>query len=436
MARHGQIIVYEHVTPPPRHRGSDPSCFFTDRFNLAEGWYALRAHVMPPPMPPAGARLTIDIRDLDSAASVGRRSWAVDGRFADDADHLMLAFALAAPARLEIRVTVSGGAEGFFLRAVKVKRADRGDTQDWTSTHGQWDWPLDRIANVIVGISGACPASCIHCPTNKDWLPVPRGQVMSDAIFDRLVQGLVDCGLPVTHTVSFGLFGEPLLDRHLAERIRRLRAAVPAPRYVINTTGAVLGPRQEAALAEVDMVAIHLESLIPETYDRIMAPLKLARVKPQIERIVAIMGERASLSFPVHRDNVAETPAIEAWWRGLGGGEIWHQTFSNRLTLSREVLDLHLAPVTGACTQDIAYDLPIDWDGALVTCCSDFAKRSNLGSLATATLPELIRDERRRLFLQMLKNRDWQRATVCRTCLFDDPAATREAVAAARAARG
>ncbi len=74
----------------------------------------------------------------------------------------------------------------------------------------------------------------------------------------------------------------------------------------------------------------------------------------------------------------------------------------------------------------------LDGDGRLLTCCNDFPKRSDLGSHATASLPELLKDERRRRLFRQLRNRDWQQIEGCRTCLFDDPQATQ---AAARAAR-
>jgi hypothetical protein len=56
---------------------------------------------------------------------------------------------------------------------------------------------------------------------------------------------------------------------------------------------------------------------------------------------------------------------------------VTNQTFSNRLSMAPDVVGLHMAPVTGACTDDLAYDLIIDWDGPLLTCCSDFAKKAS-----------------------------------------------------------
>ena len=56
-----QAILYEHVTPPPRHRPwlADPAGageFFAEEASLPAGHHAARAQVMLPPEPPPGAR--------------------------------------------------------------------------------------------------------------------------------------------------------------------------------------------------------------------------------------------------------------------------------------------------------------------------------------------------------------------------------------------
>jgi radical SAM protein with 4Fe4S-binding SPASM domain len=446
-ARQGQAIVFEHVTPPSCWRPplADPGgagFFFAQRTRLPAGAFAARFQIMLPfaAPPPAGARVVMEVLrlDADPPEFAARGVWSADAAgFAErEADRLMLDFALEAEAPVEVRSWASADAGAYRLRAVKVQRADRGAAAlDWSGTHGTLDrWPLDRIRNVVVGNSGVCTASCLHCPTNKPWLPVARGEVMPDRVFDRLLQGLVECGLPITGAIGFGLFADPLTDRQLARRIRQVKAALPGVPVTVSTTGAAFAPRQAEVVEAADAIGVHVESLVPETYERLMAPLRFDRVIPRVEALVRLAGPKARLAVPVHRENLADVPALEAWWAGLGGGAVTHQPFSNRLSAAPEVLGLHLSPVAGACTQDLAYDLVVDWDGRLVNCCSDFARASDLGSLQRSTLPELIADARRERLFRLLRERDWQRIEGCRTCLFDDPVATQDAVASARAA--
>lgn len=440
-------ILHEHVTPPPRLRPppadpAGPGHFYREPLRLPAGRHVARFQAMlpPAPPPPGGVRLAVEILRLDGErpTSVARRAWTVDAGFDPaTADHLMLEFALEAELPVLLRAWASAQAGGFRMRAVRIRRAGPGGggAAGWHGTDARLDrWPLERIRHVTIGNSGACTASCLHCPTNKAWLEVPRGAVMSDRIFGRLVEGLATCGLPVEGPIGFGLFGDPLLDRNLAARIRRVKAALPGVPVTVSTTGAAFVPRQEPVLEAADSIGVHVESLVPETYERLMAPLRFDAVIPRVERLVRLAGPKAVLALPVHRLNVAEVPRLEAWWRSLGGGRVEHLPFTNRAAMTPGVPEMHLAPVAGACTQDLASDLVVDWDGRLVTCCNDFPRRGDLGSLATATLPELLADARRERLYRLLKGREWQRIEGCRTCLFDAPAETRAAVRRAREA--
>lgn len=429
-------IVFEHVTPPPRHRPgladpAGPGVFFAQRARLPAGRLAARYQVMLPDPLPLGAEIATTIGVPGEAEIVARRFWRVDAALAEGADDLFLDLALPEAREVEIRCWASTRAGAFRLRAVTVRQAGHGPPAAWTGTHGRLDrWPLDRLRSVMIGNSGVCTASCIHCPTNKPG--TPAGSVMTDRVFARIVEGLVESGLPIEGAIGFGVYADPLTDRKLAQRIRMVKDALPGVPVTISTTGAAFVPRQEAAIALADSVGVHVESLDPATYDRLMTPLTHARVIPRIEALVRFAGTKAVLAVPVHRDNVAGIPALEAWWAGLGGGRVELQPFTNRLSMAEAVTRLHLAPVGGACTQDLAYDLIIDWDGRLLSCCNDFHKRSDLGSVAETPLPALIADARRERFFQLLRTRHWQKIEVCRTCLFDDPVATREAVEAAR----
>lgn len=430
-----QDIVFQHVTPPPRWRpagaesaGAGP--FFAQHADLPAGLFQARFQVMLPDPPPIGARVGVSARRPGEAAVLTRREAPVDAALVETgADWLMLEFTLPEATPVVLHAWISTGAVATRLRAVTVQRAPApGAVLDWRSPHGvRQTWPLTALRTVTIGNSGVCTASCLHCPTNKPWLPVPRGEPMGAAIFDRILDGLVACGLPIEGGITFGLYADPMTDRHLSARVRRVKQALPGVPVTISTTAAAFAPRHAEAVALADGIGVHIESLDPATYDRLMAPLTLARVMPRIEALVRQAGRRAHLSLPVHRGNAGEVAAMRAWWRDLGGGQVMAQPFSNRLSLRPEVLGLHLAPVTGACTQDLAADLIIDWDGRVLACCSDFARESDLGSVAERGLPALIEDQRRARMFRLLHGRDWQRMGICRRCQFDDPVATRAA---------
>jgi hypothetical protein len=422
-----QDILFDHVAPSPEWRppvsdAAGPGGFFVQTITLPAGRLAIRAQIMTPADPPPGATVTITLRHAGQpyAPPLASTNWRGAADTPGDADHLYLACDLPAETLVELHAYSSHAVGAFRMRAVTVRRGEIGAPASWThSDPGHDTWPLPGIRNVIIGNSGICTASCGHCPTNKPWLDVPATRVMSDHIFERIVTGLVDCGLPIG-CIGMGLFGDPMTDRKLTERVLRLKSALPDVPVTISTTGAAYAARHQGAIEAAHSVAVHIESIDPETYARLMAPLRLDKVRPRIEALVAAAPGKAILAVPIHRDSLPGLPALEHWWRDIGGHGQVHQLFSNRLQTLDAVQGLHLAPVPGVCGQDLVSDLVIDWDGLLLTCCSDFARRKPLGSLADNTLPEVLADERRRMLFHRLRQRDWQSVGLCRSCLFDD----------------
>jgi hypothetical protein len=239
----GNRILFEHTTPPPWTRPAlaeptGPGGFFRQDLALPAGPMAARIQVMPLPAVPEGTVIEARLTTCDDGRVVAEGRWTWSRATPATTDWLMLRFDLSAPEALVLTCAASARADAVFLRSFKVMEARPGVAEDWATTHAQLDrWPLDRLRSVMIGNSGVCTASCLHCPTNKPWLAVPKPGVMSDRIFDRLVDGVVACGLPVTASIGFGLFADPLTDRKLAARIRRLKAALPGVPVTISTTG-------------------------------------------------------------------------------------------------------------------------------------------------------------------------------------------------------
>ena len=179
--------------------------------------------------------------------------------------------------------------------------------------------PSDYIRNLIIGTTGVCNASCIHCPTNKIFPSARWTGDMSMGLFSSLVDQILAAEMFITGYISLGLFGDGLVDRYVVDRASRLHAAFPYASLHVNTNGAAYNPRRHASLASlVDTLAIHIETLDEEKYARIMEPLKLPNVLPKIRRMIEDMPAIATIVSPVHRDNVDELPLIKAYFNNRG----------------------------------------------------------------------------------------------------------------------
>ena len=73
----------------------------------------------------------------------------------------------------------------------------------------------------------------------------------------------------------------------MVERVRLLRTYFPRDYLAICTNGAVYNRARHAELAKyASVMTLHVDSLDPEVYAKLMSPLRLPRVLPKIQQII------------------------------------------------------------------------------------------------------------------------------------------------------
>lgn len=279
--------------------------------------------------------------------------------------------------------------------------------------------PADEIRNFIIGSTGVCNASCIHCPTNKLRPSARWASEMRMELFESLIDQIRDNQIFVTGHISLGLFGDGLLDRNVVERAKRLRAAFPHSPLHVNTNGAAYNSSRHAPLGSiVDIMAIHIETLDQEKYRRLMEPLQLDHVLPKIHQIIDDMPEIASIASPVHRDNVGEIAQIKEHFAERGVRNMIFTPVSNRCSRDEIFQELALTPGSGSCAEEVMLDLIVDWDGTVLACCNDFLRQEPIGNLTRSSLIEILTGAPRRRFFDALRSGAWEDIETCRTCKF------------------
>jgi len=252
--------------------------------------------------------------------------------------------------------------------------------------------PLRALRYVIIGTTGLCNASCIHCPTNKPETEAAPRNTMTMELFEKLVRELRDGGFIISEQVSFGLFGDGLVDPHVVERARMLKQALPGTRISVNTNGAAFNPAKHAALRRwVSRISLHIESLRPEVYARLMAPLRLDRVLPKCDAILRSFRGKVAISVPVSRLNLDELDSIREYFQARGAVKVGFDPLSSRCSENQRLFrSLALDPQPIRCGPQVLDDLIVDCDGAVLVCCQDFARREVIGNLAESSLEEIL----------------------------------------------
>jgi len=244
---------------------------------------------------------------------------------------------------------------------------------------------------------------------------------MSMALFRKIVDGIADLGLPITDQVSFGLFGDALVDPLVVQRAAFLHARWPDARISVNTNGAAFNAKKHAALNDyVFTIALHCESLVPETYDDLMRPLRAERVFPKFEAILETFPGKVLVSVPVSKRNLEELPTIREWFLTRGAKEVAFDALSSRCAEDRSVFNsLALDPHPIRCPPEIMDDLIVDCDGQILACCQDFQRIEGIGSLQTESLADVLVGLRRSNLRKLLAEGRHEEMATCSRCYAD-----------------
>ncbi|MGX9965188.1 tetratricopeptide repeat protein [Roseomonas sp. F4] len=277
---------------------------------------------------------------------------------------------------------------------------------------------------VCFGTTGTCNASCAHCPTNKPETALSPRHPMPMALFEGILRQMAEHHFSIFGQISLGLFGDGLVDPMVVQRVRMARELFPEAVISVNTNGAAYNPQRHRPLFDsVTHIALHVESLVPETYGQLMAPLRLERVLPKVEAVLRDFPGKVNVSVPVSRLNRAELPAIRAWFLERGANGVAFDGLSSRCSRDRTVFDrlsLHATPIR--CRPDEIFDnLIIDCDGAVMICCADFERREPVGNLAQDSLIDTLLSPARREVLELFAAGRHAERESCRLCYGDAP---------------
>ena len=417
-----------HEPQPSRFGNGHAGYFFQYRNRLFEpGNYVLRFHIQADEDAVKDRKGVLKLQCIDPSAPIFMRRVAnlavrIGPELIAKGDDLILRFTIRKKCRLIIRGHVTQGLGRILLRSVQAHRQNPGEIIDYDNTPAQFKrWPRTRIRGLMIGTNGDCNASCSSCPTNKAVRAhLPTG-IMSMDLFKKLIDGIAEGNIELEkNKMGLGLFGEPLMDPLIVERVRYVRERLPQVNVLLNTNAGPFNERRHAALIElVHRFSVHVESLDPEIYEQLMEPLRAHVVFPKIERLIALAPGKVNIAVPISRYNKDEYQELKRYWLGKGARHVEDLALSNRTTDSLSYRDQSLGPTPTACSGAVGFDFVVDWDGKVLACCQDFMKREVLGDLTKNTVREILESQRRREFAATLSQGCWNALESCRHCKRD-----------------
>jgi len=227
------------------------------------------------------------------------------------------------------------------------------------------------LANLRLSVTDRCNLRCQYCMPEKDYVWLPKEDLLHFEEISRLVDVFV--GVGVTKVRLTG--GEPLLRRDLPDLIRML-ASKPGIKDLALTTNGVLLAEQAQALhaAGLHRVTVSLDTLQPERFEALTRSRALPQVLAGIAEAsrlfpglkldaVVLRGVNDDELVPLieyARDSGAELRFIE--YMDVGGATQWSTTHVVSRQEMLETLQRHYGAIEQVAEQSSApadrYRLP------------------------------------------------------------------------------
>jgi hypothetical protein len=286
-------------------------------------------------------------------------------------------------------------------------------------------WAVSRVATkaceiahgafppvVRIETTNACNSACVMCPHKSMTRPVG---VMEQALYEKIVR---ECAQNNVKAVHLHNFGEPLLDKHFAQRVAFAKG-LGVRKVKFFTNASLLNDERIDALLDAgpDEIKASIDSNSKERFEAIRVGLRYDSVTDSIRRLVAARNKRGlklpvvKLNFVLREDNRHERGPFVREWKGIAD----RICFDYQHNWSRGGDESNGGEVLHACLR-IWNTFTVLWDGRAALCCLDYDGEEILGDLTSQTIREVWHNPRLGRIRQMHSGRDFSSIPICRVC--------------------
>lgn len=269
--------------------------------------------------------------------------------------------------------------------------------------------------HIFVETTSFCNLQCKMCPRNLK--PIRLG-AMDDDLFKKIVD---EAGQFGQRSFSLHLFGEPLCDKDIIEKINYIKSTDPKNSVLLTTNGVLLTPDISLGLIKngLDKITISIHSPENKTYQSITGQDKLATVEINILEFIRLKKETKSnrpkifLRLVKIKENAQQITDFYKKWR--------------RYPLKIEVREGHNY---GGKIKDILQRRPprrypcyhlwlapgINWDGEVSICCDDINREAIIGNVNNENLSKIWQGEKIERYRRYHLSGQYDKIPLCHDC--------------------
>jgi putative metalloenzyme radical SAM/SPASM domain maturase len=179
----------------------------------------------------------------------------------------------------------------------------------------------DHPSKLFVETTSRCNLSCVMCMKQHETGAAGDGDLAPETF------AALEPALPHLDALVLNGVGEPLLNPHLEQFIRRARKLMPARSWIgFQTNGLLLTNMRAVTLldAGLDRICLSLDGVTPTTLDRVRPGSQLDDLSWAFQALAAartICGRpdlQVGVEYVAMRDNLTELPAALEWAAARG----------------------------------------------------------------------------------------------------------------------
>jgi len=316
----------------------------------------------------------------------------------------------------------------YFRRKVYDSPLFDGAVRPLAKTLEEWPGAL------LIDITNRCNAKCVWCP-NPDLTNVGA---MDMDVYRKIIDDFGSRG----GVLTFGTFGEPLMDKFMQERIEYLQRYPKIHKVEVLTNGFFLNDKIVPTLLEHGVgVDISLDELDKQTFEDVkkmsfdvvrdnivsfleankkaerpvavnirIKTLKTVEETMQQELFKIITSHDCSVVLNSIDDNI-----ISNW-----AGKLDKESFVKEYEIStnnktrythKRFNQTNVAPCTQLWKWMVVY-----WDGNVVLCCADMFSQTVVGDLKSNSITEVWNGPKMKKYRDQMTNRKRFDVAICQDC--------------------
>ena len=316
----------------------------------------------------------------------------------------------------------------YFLRKVYDSQFFDGSVRGLANTLEEWPGAL------LIDITNRCNAKCVWCP-NPDLTNVGA---MDMDVYRKIIDDYGSRG----GVLTFGTFGEPLMDKHMKKRIEYLKCYPKIHKIEILTNGFFLNENIVPTIIENGVgVDISLDELDKQTFEDVKK-MSFDIVRDNIVNFLKANSE-ATTPVPVNiriktMKTVEETLEQELFkvitsydcsvvlnsiddniisnWAGKLDKESFIKEYeistNNKTQFTHKRFNqTNIAPCTQLWKWMVVY-----WDGSVVLCCADMFSQAIVGDLKSNSIAEVWNGSQMKGHRDQMINRRRFEVAICQDC--------------------